>query len=200
MKTTFAIFFTAAFLLYPAVSQTREVLVRKRAVPGFFMPDDAIKQPQRYFPTPQYTSGEQDTVREIKGPESKIPKKAKTVIRKQEMPQITQTANAGQNTPAKNNTVNSNGTPEYQMKYQEYLDSLKYVAAGQKIPRDQVLENDLAQMKSDERTKIDERILKDQDFNAHRTTSSDLEQAFSQREKIENRQRNIIDNLGSKKF
>ena len=43
----------------------REVLVRKRTVPGFFMPENAIEQPKTVYPTPQYYSGRAETVKAI---------------------------------------------------------------------------------------------------------------------------------------
>lgn len=64
-KTVLAVLLPVALGLGTSAVFGREVFVRKRTVPGFFMPENAIEQPKTIFPTPQYSEGQTETVKAI---------------------------------------------------------------------------------------------------------------------------------------
>lgn len=64
-KSVLAIMLPVALVIGASAVFGREVLVRKRTVPGFFMPENAIEQPKTVYPTPQYYSGRAETVKAI---------------------------------------------------------------------------------------------------------------------------------------
>lgn len=169
------------------LAAAREVYVRKKTLPEFFMPADAMKQPQQQFPIPQYTGGEAKTIKAIKGENpnqykplvAALPTPTRPVDTNNEAviapPTPAKKAQVAKAVKKSKNTQQSE-TPEYQLKYQEYLDSLGAVADGGKMPRDEQLEKDLKAMNSNKRQLIDSHIAADRALNEQR----DLEKLQSQ--------------------
>ena len=147
-KISFAFFFGVLFLVSSALAE--EFFTRKKVQPTFFIPEKEIAKPKTVFPTPQYFSGQAETLKTISA-ESSQP--TQNFVSE---PQVSDTENL------------VSDTPEYQEKYQEYLNSLVEVAEGKKMPRDKVLENDLKDMSSNKRKYIQKKILEDKEFNKTR--------------------------------
>ena len=184
-KSVLAILLPVALGLTTSVVTGREVFVRKRTVPGFFMPENAMEKPKTVFPTPMYYSGQAETVKSISNDDSAKPQIAhKTVEQKIKMSEE-QPLPDTENVPVRKTTKkaltegrnereelvvrdDNPNIPEYQKKYQEYLSALEYVAQGKKMPHDQVLDEDLAEMSTNARELIEKRKSADKSFNDNR--------------------------------
>lgn len=149
--------------------------VRKKIEPNFFIPKSAQPKPEK-LPMPYYK-------------QPVIPAEETTVPAPQEqpLPVVEQTQNTAPTTaakapapvvaptPAEKSVVqNLSDTPEYQRKYQEYLQDLEYIAATGERPSNANLDNDLKQMNSNERIKLDQK------FNAKRNVKAEFEKTLNQ--------------------
>ena len=165
----------------------REVFVRKKSMPEFFIPQGAVAQPKTVFPTPQYYSGKADSIKNISNSEEEKPLNTVAApVKKEVKPSPTapqkkqesikekvyvQPSLPRKEVPKQENQVvyeNDPSIPDYQKKYQEYLGALEYVAEGKKMPRDPLLESDLSAMSSNTRELIQKRIEDDKGFNQKR--------------------------------
>ena len=191
-KSVLAVLLPVVLGLTASVVSGREVFVRKRTVPGFFMPENAMEKPKTVFPTPQYYSGRAETVKSISNEDNAQPqvlrktaeKTVKTPAERQ-TPE-TQRTSAKKTAAGKALAENDNNReelivrddnpniPEYQKKYQEYLSALEYVAQGKKMPHDQVLEDDLAEMSTNARELIEKRTSADKSFNDSRPQTKEI--------------------------
>lgn len=191
-KSVLAVLLPVALGLTTSVVSGREVFVRKRTVPGFFMPENAMEKPKTVFPTPQYYSGQAETVKSISNEDSAKPqimhKTAEQKIKTPAEQPASEAAKPAETKPKSKKALTEGhnkreelvvrddnpNIPEYQKKYQEYLSALEYVAQGKKMPHDQVLEDDLAEMSTNARELIEKRKSADKSFNDSRPQTEEI--------------------------
>lgn len=191
-KSVLAILLPVVLGLTTSVVSGREVFVRKRTVPGFFMPENAMEKPKTVFPTPQYYSGQAETVKSISNEDNAKPQVLHKTAEKTVKTPTEQQMSETKRTPAKKTAAgkalaeNDNkreelivrddnpNIPEYQKKYQEYLSALEYVAQGKKMPHDQALDDDLAEMSTNARELIEKRKSADKSFNDSRPQTEEV--------------------------
>ncbi len=142
--------------------------VRKQVKPNFFIPKSAEPQPEK-LPMPHYQPAETASIkRGASTPQATAPEPA------QPADTAVKTTPQTKTQPSQAVVKELSDTPEYQRKYQEYLRDLEYIAATGERPSNANLDNDLRQMNSNERIKVDEK------FNSQRNIKAEFEETLNQ--------------------
>ncbi len=142
--------------------------VRKQVKPNFFIPKSAEPQPEK-LPMPHYQRIETNREKQdVSSPQATAPEPA------QPAESIAATIPQTETQPSQAVVKDLSDTPEYQRKYQEYLRDLEYIAATGERPSNANLDNDLRQMNSNERIKVDEK------FNSQRNIKAEFEETLNQ--------------------
>lgn len=176
--TKLLILTVCAFLICPVSSQAQNgAYVRKTVKPNFFIPKSAEPQPEK-LPMPYYRGNEKTASKTTRNFPDTGTDAVETQQQIQTPPTISvplQTQEKPSETPAAEAVMqNLSDTPEYQQKYQEYLRDLEYIAATGERPANPGLDNDLKQMNSNERIKVDK------NFNSRRNIKAEFEKILNQ--------------------
>lgn len=158
-KIHFGLWAAVAALMGILTAQAQETYVRKKIKPNFFIPTQEIERPAAKLPQPQFTAGQEETIK-VASPEENSE------------PEATSEAQTPQASTSSQETISARKSeaPAYQQKYQEYLEDIGEVAKGKNLPENQTLNNDLSKMNSEER------ILVDRQFNRNRQPKTEFNQ------------------------
>ncbi len=133
--------------------QAADTYVRKQIKPNFFVPEQIVS-PQEKLPMPQYTKGQEETIKAVK------PQAARRMT----------TDNTEENTVSIDDVMLSSRRHgvDYQQKYDDYINDLKQISSTGKIPENKDLQADLEKMTTDDRFVIKTKPHQSYDFHNDR--------------------------------
>lgn len=117
--------------------------VRKQLQPSFFMPESAKPKPEK-LPMPRYTEGQAESVKAVNHNDVSGGR-----VEDEELAGNEEIMQDLQN------------TPEYQKKYEDYNQDLEQISKTGEIPENEVLQEDLEQMNSEEPQAVVEYPVRD---------------------------------------
>lgn len=140
-------------------AQHSRTFVRKKVQPNYFIPEKEIKTKVEKLPQPKFTHGEDSSITNAKPIEQprRVVKKAPETIQDTKSTETQDTEVSAQDV-----VDQSESTPEYQKKYQEYIADLDSISNDKEAKYESTVAKDLSSMNSNER------IIVDKKFNQQR--------------------------------